>query len=50
MIPFVVLVSVLSVVIYVFGSDALSGASQVALIFAAGVEGRTYREVRASDD
>ena len=37
LIPFVVLVSVLSVVIYVFGSDALSGASQVALIFAAGV-------------
>ena len=37
LIPFVVLVSVLSVVIYVFGSDALSGASQVALMFAAGV-------------
>ena len=37
LIPFVVLVSVLSVVIYVFGADALSGASQVALMFAAGV-------------
>lgn len=37
LIPFVVLVSVLSVVIYVFGSDALAGASQVALMFAAGV-------------
>ena len=37
LIPFVVLVSILSVVIYVFGSDALSGASQVALMFAAGV-------------
>ena len=37
MIPFVVLVAVLSVVIYVFGSDALTGASQVALMFAAGV-------------
>ena len=37
LIPFVFLVAALSVVIYVFGSDALSGASQVALIFAAGV-------------
>lgn len=37
MIPFIVLVAVLSVVIYVFGADALSGASQVALIFAAGI-------------
>ena len=37
LIPFVVLVLVLSVVIYVFGSDALAGASQVALMFAAGV-------------
>ena len=37
LIPFVVLVAVLSVVIYVFGSDALSGASQVALMFSAGV-------------
>lgn len=36
-IPFIVLVAVLSVVIYVFGADALSGASQVALMFAAGV-------------
>ena len=35
--PFVVLVTVLSVVIYIFGADALSGASQVSLIFAAGV-------------
>ena len=39
MIPFVVLVAALSVVIYVFGTDALSGASQVALMFAAGVTG-----------
>ena len=37
LIPFVFLVAALSVVIYVFGSDALSGASQVALLFAAGV-------------
>ncbi len=37
LIPFVVLVASLSVVIYVFGTDALSGASQVALMFAAGV-------------
>ena len=37
LIPFIVLVAVLSVVIYVFGADALSGASQVALMFAAGV-------------
>lgn len=37
LIPFLVLVAVLSVVIYVFGADALMGASQVALIFAAGV-------------
>ena len=37
LIPFVVLVSVLSVVIYIFGPDALAGASQVALMFAAGV-------------
>ena len=37
LIPFVVLVAALSVVIYVFGTDALSGASQVALMFAAGV-------------
>ena len=37
LIPFLVLVAVLSIVIYVFGADALSGASQVALMFAAGV-------------
>lgn len=37
LIPFVVLLAALSIVIYVFGSDALSGASQVALMFAAGV-------------
>lgn len=37
LIPFLVLVAVLSVVIYVFGADALSGASQVSLMFAAGV-------------
>lgn len=37
LVPFIVLVAVLSVVIYIFGADALSGASQVALIFAAGV-------------
>ena len=36
LLPFVFLVAALSVVIYVFGSDALSGASQVALLFAAG--------------
>ena len=34
---FIVLVAALSMVIYVFGADALSGASQVALIFSAGV-------------
>ena len=37
LIPFVVLVAALTVVIYVFGTDALSGASQVALMFSAGV-------------
>ncbi|MBQ8839311.1 MAG: TRAP transporter large permease subunit, partial [Bacteroidales bacterium] len=37
LIPFFVLVAALSVVIYVFGADALSGASQVALMSAAGV-------------
>lgn len=37
LIPFVVLVAALSVVIYVFGTDALSGASQVALMFSAGI-------------
>ena len=36
LIPFVVLALVLGLVIYVFGTDALSGASQVALLFAAG--------------
>ena len=36
LLPFLFLVLSLSVVIYVFGSDALSGASQVALLFAAG--------------
>lgn len=36
LLPFLFLVAALSVVIYVFGSDALSGASQVALMFAAG--------------
>ena len=36
-IPFIFLVAALSVVIYIFGADALSGASQVALMFAAGV-------------
>ena len=36
LLPFIFLVAVLSVVIYVFGADALSGASQVALLFAAG--------------
>ena len=36
LLPFIFLVAALSVVIYVFGSDALSGASQVALLFAAG--------------
>ena len=37
LIPFIVLIAALTVVIYIFGSDALSGASQVALLFAAGV-------------
>lgn len=37
LVPFVVLVALLSLVIYVFGTDALSGGSQVALMFAAGV-------------
>lgn len=36
LIPFVVLVAVLTLVIFVFQADALSGASQVALMFAAG--------------
>ena len=37
LIPFVVLIAVLFLVIKGFGTDALSGASQVALMFAAGV-------------
>ena len=37
LIPFVVLVAALALVIKVFGADALSGGSQVALMFAAGV-------------
>ena len=37
LIPFVVLLAVLVLVIKVFASDALSGGSQVALMFAAGV-------------
>lgn len=37
LIPFIVLASALSIVIYVFGTDALSGASQVVLMFAAGI-------------
>lgn len=37
LVPFVVLVSMLVVVITVFKADALAGASQVALLFAAGV-------------
>lgn len=36
LLPFIVLVAALTLVIYVFGTDALSGASQVALLFAAG--------------
>lgn len=36
LLPFLFLVATLSVVIYVFGTDALSGASQVALLFSAG--------------
>lgn len=36
LLPFVFLVAALSVVIYVFGTSALDGASQVALLFAAG--------------
>lgn len=37
LIPFIVLISALVLVIKVFGSDALSGASQVALLFSSGV-------------
>ena len=36
LLPFVFLVAALSVVIYVFGTSALDGASQVTLLFAAG--------------
>lgn len=37
LIPFIVLVLFMGLVIYVFGADSLSGGSQVALMFAAGV-------------
>ncbi len=37
LIPIAVLVAVLSLVVYVFGADALSGASQIALLAAAAV-------------
>jgi NhaC family Na+:H+ antiporter len=37
LIPFIVLVAVLTVVIKVFGADALEGGSQVSLLFATGV-------------
>ena len=37
LVPFLVLVATLVLVIKAFGADALSGASQVSLIFAAGV-------------
>ena len=37
LIPFLVLITTLTLVIKVFGADALSGGSQVALMFAAGV-------------
>ena len=37
LIPFIVLITALVLVIKVFGTDALSGASQVALMFSAGV-------------
>ncbi len=36
-IPFIVLIAVLTVVIRIFGADALNGGSQVALLFSAGV-------------
>lgn len=36
LVPFVILVSILAVVVKVFGADALGGASQVALLFSAG--------------
>ena len=37
MIPFIVLIATLSVVIKLFGSDALNGGSQVALLLSSGV-------------
>ncbi|MGM9786507.1 MAG: Na+/H+ antiporter NhaC family protein [Candidatus Cryptobacteroides sp.] len=37
LIPFAVLIAALSIVIKVFGADALSGGSQVALLFSSGV-------------
>lgn len=37
LIPFILLIAALGLVIKVFGTDALSGASQVALLFGAGV-------------
>ena len=37
LIPFIVLIATLTLVISIFGTDALSGASQVALLFGAGV-------------
>ena len=37
LIPFIVLIATLALVISIFGTDALSGASQVALLFGAGV-------------
>ena len=37
LIPFILLIAALGLVIKVFGTDALAGASQVALLFGAGV-------------
>lgn len=37
LIPFVVLIAVLTIVIRIFGADALNGGSQVSLLFASGV-------------
>lgn len=37
LVPFAFLVAALSIVIYIFGADALSGASQVALLMSAGL-------------
>lgn len=37
LIPFIVLIATLALVISIFGTDALSGASQVALLFGAGI-------------